>query len=162
MSTEIDGVMKRYRPRFLGTIARDQWSALTAPVDSGKSGWVMNTDPLTKPGQHWVAFLMDLDNKSVEYYNSFADDIPADVLQKLKEFLNEHNPTRELLKLKVNKVIDQDAKSSNCGWFCCKFLIDRFRGKKWIEASGFDRHVQGEEAIAKFKKQHGGSYDIYI
>ena len=162
MSTEIDTVMKRYKPRFLGTIARDEWKLLTPPVDSGKSGWVMNTDPKSKPGKHWVAFLMDLDNKSMEYYNSFGDDIPTDVLESLKSFLDEHNPTRDLLKLKVNKVIDQDVNSSNCGWFCCKFLIDRFRGKPWIEASGFDNHIKGEESVTKFKQQHGGSYSIYI
>ena len=42
-SDEIDDLMKRYKPRFLGTIARDQWEDLTPPVDAGKSGWIMNT-----------------------------------------------------------------------------------------------------------------------
>ena len=126
MSNEIDAVMKRYRPRFLGTIARDQWDVLTAPVESGKSGWIMNTDPLTKPRQHWVAFLMDLDNTSVEYYNSFADDIPGDVLQKLKEFLNEHNgrftPVTLCCALQnagifVNHLLSLKNSRCNCGLF---------------------------------------------
>ena len=105
---------------------------------------------------------MDLDNKSIEYYDSFANDIPADVLGELREFLNQHNPTRELLKLKVNKVIDQGVNSTNCGWFCCKFLIDRFGGKDWKRATGYDDHVQGEAAIERFKKQHGGAYTTFI
>ncbi|MGH7239609.1 MAG: Ulp1 family isopeptidase, partial [Candidatus Saccharimonadales bacterium] len=113
-------------------------------------------------GLHWVAFLMDLDKHTIEYYNSFGDDIPSDILVRLKNFLAVNNPTKQYLKLKVNRIVDQDANTSNCGWFCCKFIIDRFRGKPWRECTKFDDHVRGEEAIAKFKAQHGGSYNVYL
>ena len=158
MNTDIDNVMKPYRPAYLGTIARDDWGSLTPAMHKGKSGWIMNTDRLGKPGTHWVAFLLDLDRYTIEYYNSFADAIPDDVLVSLKAFLEVNNPTKHYLKLKENRVKDQDADSTNCGWFSCKFLIDRFRGRPWREVTKFDDHVKGEDAIAKFKQQHGGEY----
>ena len=56
------------------------------------------------------------------------------------------------LKFKENKIVQQDDNSSNCGYFATKFLIDRFRGKPFAEASGYDDHIKGEKDIEKFKK----------
>ena len=155
MTDDINKLMDTYKPHYLGTIARDEWKLLTPPSTTGKSAWIMNTDRHDQPGKHWVAFLIDIDGHSIEYYNSFADDIPADVLISIKQFVATHNVTKYYLKLKVNHVIDQDANSSNCGWFACKFIIDRFRNKPWRECTKYDEHVKGEAAIAAFKKKHG-------
>ena len=122
----------------------------------------MNTDPSSKPGQHWVAFLMDLDRHTIEYYDSFGNDIPTTILDDLKKFLADNNPTKQYLKLKVNRIVDQDVKSSNCGWFCCMFIQDRFRGRPWREVTKYDDHVKGEEAVAKWKAQHGAGYNVYL
>jgi hypothetical protein len=110
-TTEIDQVMAPYRPHYLGTIARNEWDRLAPASHTGKSAW---TDKNDKPG----TLLMDLDRHTIEYYNSFADDIPSDILDELKTFIDKNNPTRQYLKLKVNRVVDQDANSINCGWFC--------------------------------------------
>lgn len=155
---EIDKIMEPYKPRYLGTIPRDGWSMLSPPLREGKSAWIMNTDPAGQKGQHWVAMLMDLDNKTIEYYDSFAEDIPDDILRPLKVFIDTHRPDSGYLKLKTNHIIDQDARTSNCGWFCCKFIIDRFRGKSWRECTKYDDHIRGEKDILKFKK----TYDTYI
>ena len=159
---DINKVMNPYRPHYLGTIARNEWELLTPATHTGKSAWIMNTDPNTKGGTHWVAFLMDLDRHTIEYYNSFGDDIPADILTLLKTFIENNNPTKQYLKLKVNRVVDQAATSANCGWFCCQFIIDRFRGRPWQEVTKFDDHIRGEEAVNKFKAQHGGAYSVLL
>ena len=153
--------MQIYKPAYLGCIARDEWKLLTAPMKSGKSAWVMNTDPSTKPGQHWVAFLISLDDQTVEYYDSFAEDIPKDSLVGLKDIVGRVS-TPGLLKMKVNRIADQDANSINCGWFACRFIIDRFRGRPFKEVTKFDDSVKGEAAEEKFKKQYGGGFSEYI
>ena len=91
---------------------------INSPPHKGKSGWIMNTDKLGNPGVHWVAFLMDLDGHTIEYFDSFGDDIPDDLLKELKLFIEQHNPTKEYLKLKVNRVVDQDANSSQLRVLC--------------------------------------------
>ena len=54
--------------------------------------------------------------------------------------------------------------TSNCGYFCCQFLIDRFRGKSFAEASGFDDRIKindsehREKEIEKLKNQKPFSY----
>lgn len=154
---DIDRIMAPYKPRYLGTIASDAWKQLTEPVKDGKSAFIVNTDPSGQPGTHWVAFLLDRDLSTIEYYDSFAEDIPSDMLIALKDWIDTKVQAPGYLKLKVNHVIDQDAKSENCGWFCCKFIIDRFRGKSWRECTRFDEHVKGEKDIARFKK-----YNTYL
>ena len=47
-----------------------------------------------------------------------------------------------ILKVKENHIVHQSDDTSNCGYFCCKFLIDRFRGKSFSEASGYDDAVK--------------------
>jgi hypothetical protein len=166
-NSEIDKVMHGYRPKYLGCVARDGWDGLTAGMPTGKSGWIMNTDKTGQPGQHWVAFLLDLDGHTIEYYDSFAEPMPKDVGAGLKKFLDKYGPHRELLKFKENRVPDQHASTANCGWFACRFLIDRFRGRSFREVTHFDDTVKGEvikgeAAVEKFKSQHGGSFDTYM
>ena len=61
-----------------------------------------------------------------------------------------------ILKLKENRVISQKDTSSNCGFFCMKFLIDRFRGKSFSEATGYDEQMKVNHAkhdeIERLKK----------
>ncbi len=109
-------------------------------------------------GEHWVAFFLDLDNHSIEYYNSFADDIPDDVLISLKSFIDKNNVSKGYLKLKVKRVIDQSATSDNCGWFCMRFIMDRARGKPWRECTKFNESVQQEKNIEVWKRTHGGEF----
>ena len=64
-----------------------------------------------------------------------------------------------ILKVKENKVIHQKDNSSNCGYFAMMFLIDRFRGKSFASASGFDDKLKiddskySEQEIEKLKTQ---------
>jgi hypothetical protein len=96
----------------------------------------MNTDPSYKEGQHWVAVFYDArpsGSLSVEYYNSFADPIPEDVLKDIKLLVEKLKPST-YLKFKENKVKQQAESSTNCGYFAMRFIIDRFRGKSFAEA----------------------------
>jgi len=62
----------------------------------------------------------------------------------------------EHLLFKVNKIADQSNSSSNCGYFAAKFLIDRFNGISFAEASGYNQqHPVGERNIEKWKRYIG-------
>ena len=42
--------------------------------------------------------------------------------------------------------MQQSDDSSNCGWFCIRFLIDRFRNKSFSSATGYDDKIKINEA----------------
>ena len=121
-----------------------------------------------KPGLHWCAIYVDARNgpessNSLEYYDSFARPMPADIREDCKLLLKCLKP-HTILKLKENQVVHQKDSSSNCGWFCMRFLIDRFRNRSFSESTGFDDRVklnharQDEAEIEKMKQMKPFSY----
>ena len=108
--------------------------------------FIINTDPHTKEGKHWNAVYIDArdgpeSSNSLEWYDSFGRGIPSDILEDCKLILKILKPST-LLKVKENRVIHQSDDTSNCGYFCMRFLIDRLRGKSFSESSGYDDKVK--------------------
>jgi len=152
---------------FLGVISADEIDDLLPAVKpKSRGGFIMNTDPSTKEGTHWVACYYDArpaGKDEICYYDSYGDNPSDRFLRDIIPLVKKLNP-KEYLQLKINKVVQQAESSDNCGSFCAKFLIDMFNGKSFMKASKFDDHVKGEGMIAEFNKEHssilrgGGSY----
>ncbi len=108
-------------PISLGLFASDQ---LPFPIESRPSAFVANNHPLSKPGEHWVAFYVD---DVVEYFDSYGLP-PLDVFKKyLKKFS----------QVKHNTVTLQDFNSTVCGQYCIFFLHYRCRGYSMDEIVSF-------------------------
>ena len=156
--------MKHY-PEFAGVISRDEIKKILPKVEHGKKiGWIMNLDPASQRGSHWVSVFIDpVNGKEINYFDSFGREIPTDILRDLKIVVDMLKPNG-LLEIKSNHVVHQDDGTNNCGWFAMRFLIDRFRGKSFAEASGyenamkFDRSEQYEKQIEKLKNVAPFSY----
>ena len=143
-------------PEFLGVIAVNEMPTLLNKIGQKKRiCWIMNTDPRSKPGSHWVCFLVDArDNgsHSVEYYNPLADpisDLPKHVMGDLKRIVKEIHGQKTYLKFKTNLITDQSDTSNNCGEFCVHFLQARLDGEPFSKASGWD--AAGEKNIELWK-----------
>lgn len=156
---QIDKVMCQH-PHYLGTISHDEIKSKIIPLIKTKSkgGFVINTDPHNKAGTHWQAVFFDgtpSGSHEIDFFDSYGDRIDNGLLRDIK-LIADKLCSDSYLKFKENRITYQNDKSSNCGWFCCKFLIDRFRNKPFSDASGFNDVIKGEAAIEKFKTQHGG------
>lgn len=160
---EINKIMNKYES-YLGTIASDEMHLIEAKVKPQSRGsFIMNTDPRSKGGKHWVAVFFDArpnGSKSIEYYDSFAEPPTEQTLKGLKHIVDKLKPDT-YLKLKVNKVKRQSVTTDNCGWFCMEFIINRYRGKSFSEATGYDEKIiskvkEGEASVERFKEQYGG------
>ena len=160
-NTEIDSIMGKY-PNYMGCIPHDKVGSLISKMRGvSPTCFVINTDPSSKEGEHWQCVYMD--KKEINFYDSFGDPIDNglmnDIIKLDKEF-----PGDGYRKFKFNTYNQvQDNRSDNCGHFCCKFLIDRLRGKSFKVASGFnslkrDVSEKGEKDIEIFKKQQGFGY----
>lgn len=159
---QINKIMSHFKD-YKGTIMRDEIKTLLPGIEpKSRVAFIINTDTSDKPGQHWQAVLIDSrdgpeSSNSLEFYDSFGRSIPPDVLQDCKLILKMLKPST-VLKLKENRVIAQSDNSSNCGFFCCRFLMDRFRGKSFAAATGYDDKVKineinkNEKEIEKLKQ----------
>ncbi|MDR3539640.1 MAG: Ulp1 family isopeptidase, partial [Desulfosporosinus sp.] len=149
---DIRKVMAPAGTKFLGTFAADEMH-LVNPQRMKRFCFIMNTDPRSKPGEHWCAFFIDVrphGSHSVEYYDPLADPISKEWFNDLKTLVKQVHPEDTYLRYKDNAIADQNDTSSNCGEFCCHFLLSRLANESFGRASGWDE--SGEPMIEKWKK----------
>ena len=160
---EIDEIMKPYK-NYLGTVPFDRIEILLKKDMPDKGGFIVNTDPASQGGKHWVAIFFDAKNSEINYYDSFADPIPDNIMKEVQKLAQKLKPDNTFLKFKENQIVQkQNDDTSTCGYFAMKFLIDRFRGQSFAKASGFDDiriddSERGEAMIQDFKQQQGFGY----
>jgi len=160
-NVDIDSIMKSFGKEFLGVIACDELDKILPKIKpQSRGGFIVNTDKSSGPGEHWQAIYFDArpeGENTINFYDSYADPASEDVEDIISK-LSKKLKSKYLLKYKFNTVKQQRDNSSNCGFFACKFLKDRFNGVPWIEASGYNKAskvLKGEKDIEKFKKQVG-------
>jgi hypothetical protein len=163
-NVEIDNIMGKYS-EYLGTISHNEIPKLIDKIRPKSKGcFIINTDPVSKGGQHWQCVYFDATpggESEIDFFDSFGDPADDKILHGIKLIANKIEPTT-YLKYKENMIKKQDDKSTNCGFFCMNFLISRLNGKRFQNASGFDDHMNGEHDIEKFKKQMGYGNFRYV
>ena len=92
------------------------------------------------------------DTQQLAYYDSFGVPAPADIKVALKDMFDKIAP-RTLLKFKENLIQEQSVDTDNCGWFCIQFSLDMFHGRKFTEATPYNKVLASERNIEQFKKR---------
>ena len=106
-------------------------------INKGKTriGFVFNLDKHTQKGSHWVCLYMDLYNKDVCYFDSYAKQ-PSQEIKKLMNKLVKQTYlcTGINIKEKVNSLRHQ-YKGSECGMYCLYFIYQLLIGKTFEDLS---------------------------
>ncbi len=91
-----------------------------------KIGMVFNTDPSTRPGQHWICAFIDLKSKEINFFDSYGSNgnYPEEVEKLFIKIQNDAKKNKIQLVIKKNTVRHQ-YKNSECGVYCIKFIADR-------------------------------------
>ena len=136
LNTQIERVMKRF-PHFKGVIPSDKINDI---VPDNKIGFIMNLSKSDEEGSHWVAIYISNDkhDKSVEYFDPFGKAPSPQVKADLRRLAKEVDPEYKLL-FKTNWVQNQHVDSGTCGLHSLNFLMKRFKGRSWPDASGYLR-----------------------
>jgi hypothetical protein len=115
-------------------------------------GFIINNEPHTEAGEHWRACFIDVPEGNVCWFDSLCGEPTRKEMKGIKVLIDKINP-EYYLKFKINRIKLQ-GDTSNCGWFCCKFIDDMMNGKKFKEATGWDV-VNGECGVENYKEKHG-------
>ena len=150
---QVQDIIKSKTRKLVPVIMADQIKTLVPLVDkhTKEFGFIINKESsIDGDGTHWMACFIDIPRAEVDFYDPLVSQPSKEFLKGIKFLIDKIDP--ELyLKIKVNNIKDQANDTSNCGFFCAKFLIDMFKGKKFKQASRFDNSKIGEENIEKFK-----------
>jgi hypothetical protein len=107
------------QPEFQGVFSSD-----TLPTDPRLL--VCNTDPSTKPGEHWIAIYVDK-NGCGEYFDSFGRH-PSNHFVRYMNF--------NCKRWTFNKRCLQSRISAFCGYYCSLYVVLRCRGLDMIKIVG--------------------------
>jgi len=152
-TTDIDNVLKQYTkvyPHFgyLGAhpVDFEKIGAFSAKSFTNKSnyGAVINMDPSTKGGSHWVGIFFTKSKPQFDYFDSVGTEPPKEVLK----LINDLKGIYPNLKVNINK-IDHQRSSSECGVYAINFIISRLMGKTFEYVS---KHVVRDSEMNKRRK----------
>ena len=153
---EIEFVMRSWRKMglFTGVYSSNEFQTLSLPM--GRFGAIINLDKLGQNKlEHWIAFYCDPVNEmEYNYYDSFGEPPTKTILEHLRELdrrLAKMHTDLPYLMMKVNRVVDQRANSDSCGYFAMSFLINRFRGMKFKDVTGYSEITKAEKGLKKFR-----------
>lgn len=154
-NTDVDKIMSKYKSKgFMGAIPRDgiKKYILSNVKPYSRLSFIINTDPEYKPGDHWLSVYIDARKRhknTIEYYDSFGSKPIKSILRDIKLILAKLE-NKNKYQFKVNLIPDQDVNTTNCGFFSAFFLKNRYDGKSFKDATGYNS--RGEEMIEKYKK----------
>ena len=95
------------------------------------AGMVLNLDDSDEPGSHWVAVVLDLENRVFEFFDSYGDAPPEEV----KAFYQQLNRrSRNGWKFRVN-TREHQLKNSECGVYSIHFIVRRISGTPFKRAT---------------------------
>jgi hypothetical protein len=116
-TTEIERALHPLK-HFLGVFASDQ--LLSIEHINYPASLVVNTDPLHKPGSHWIAFHFD-SQSHLDYFDSQG--MPPSSNPNLARFARQNATTITYCDKPL-----QGLYSAACGYYCIAFLALRSRG----------------------------------
>lgn len=178
---EIEEVAKKRIKDYVPVIAADEINQLPKYVGRGdkRFGFIINTNPSTSDGSgkdgmrpgHWRSVYINNEDDfpTVEYFDPLCEGkMPPDLVKMSRKIAFRMNP-EVLFKYKQSMIRRQSKLTSNCGWHALQFLDDRFQGKPFSQASGYDKYIEelnkvpdasrdGEKEVSKYIKK----YESYI
>lgn len=83
--------------------------------------FIINTDPASKPGTHWVALYFPCNGRA-EYFDSFGI---KPKIGSILNFISKNSPNGYV----YNKTQLQNVLSTICGNYCCEYLLHRCQRK---------------------------------
>lgn len=113
-----------------------------------KIGFIFNTDPDYKSGQHWISLFIDVKKKTITFFDSVGTPIPKEI----KVFINRVK-TQGLPKIKF-KVVTSDGivnqrKDSECGVYSLFFICNMCDGT--INSKHLQTNIFKDDFIHKFR-----------
>jgi len=178
---EIEEVAKKRIKDYVPVIAADEINQLPKYVARGdkRFGFIINTNPSTSDGSgkdgmrpgHWRSVYINNEDDfpTVEYFDPLCEGkMPPDLVKMSRKIAFRMNP-EVLFKYKQSMIRRQSKLTSNCGWHALQFLDDRFQGKPFSQASGYEKYIEelnkvpdasrdGEKEVSKYIKK----YESYI
>lgn len=93
-----------------------------------KIGIIWNTDVSSGPGIHWISLFLNMNDRTICFFDSVGTSPPLPIINLIKEIINQSIKMGCPLKLVINKKQYQKDNSS-CGVWALWHIVSRLKGK---------------------------------
>ena len=92
-----------------------------------KIGVCFNLDPHYKSGSHWVSLFINIKKKTIFYFDSNGDKIPAKINAFVKRVISQGNKLNINFTFDSNYPKEHQKENTECGVYSLYFLINQLR-----------------------------------
>ena len=122
-----------------------------------KFGIVFNTDPHTSGGSHWISMFIDLDRKTIFFFDSAGNEIPHEIKKLIKRiqksyknyYTDNYNKIQKLEYL-TNGDFQHQKTNTECGMYCLYFLINLIKETRKLE--DFKNELIRDDVVEQYRK----------
>jgi hypothetical protein len=126
---------------------------LQKEINKGKSkvGIIFNTDPHTKPGQHWISMFINVKKQKIFFFDSVGDPAPEEAMRFVKKVQQQGEAIGKKLVFDQNHPVEHQYGDGQCGIYALYFIIHMLEDKA-NEGEYFKTHIIPDKYISKFRK----------
>jgi hypothetical protein len=106
--------------------------------------FIMNTDPASAPGEHWLAFFYNGRTHKLEYFDSFG--FPLSMYAHVNASFSACNLTNIMVRVNQSHML-QALTSTVCGHYCAAFIQWRARHKH-SNVGGFTKQLMSTHSTS--------------
>jgi len=125
--------------------------SLSEQIKRGKTkiGFIFNTDPHNKPGEHWISMFLDINEKFIFYFDSTGDKIPKRIKVLVKRIQEQGMLLGLDIKYDDTHKIPHQKKNTECGMYSLFFIAYMLENK--INAEFLKDNIIGDDYVAKYR-----------
>jgi hypothetical protein len=116
-----------------------------------KIGIIFNTDPDTKPGQHWISMFINIKKKTIFFFDSTGDPPPKEVKDLIHKIIDQGRNLNKPIEFEVdsNEGIEHQYGNTECGIYSIFFIVHMLEDK--MTEHYLKTHVLKDEYMEKFR-----------
>lgn len=140
---DINQVLNQYQEKysnfkFLGALPADFYKVIKINYNEllqhNKIGIIFNLDNHNQTGSHWVAFFIDNQKQTIEYFDSTGRKPNYNISKFISNVLNLLQQQHLNYNLKINNIQHQFG-NNECGIYSIYFIIQRLKNKSFEKIS---------------------------
>lgn len=140
-TNDINNVMNEYEKiypdfLFLGAVPIDFEKVVSEmsnfnlkKVKNNTIGIIFNLDAHNEPGSHWVSLFIDMNEKTICFFDSVGDKPVKEINKFIKKVTKQGKQKNIHFKIIINKN-EHQYKDGECGVYALYFITSRLAGKK--------------------------------
>ena len=127
---------------------------LAEQIKKGKNkiGIIFNTDPHTKPGEHWISLFINIKKKEIFFFDSVGNKAPKQIIKFVNLVKRQGSKLKNPIYFNFdqNYPVEHQYKNTECGIYSIFFIVHMLEDK--IASNYLKTHILKDEYMHNFRK----------